>query len=86
MTFSSLPWLHTLPHQTLVLSGADDPIVPSINGAILAHLIPNARHHVIRRGGHLFILDSPDQVAPIVEEFLANTELRDHVAGRHQRG
>ena len=71
MTFSSLPWLHTLQHQTLVLSGDDDPIVPAINGAVLAHRIPNARHHVIRGGGHLFILDSPDEIAPLVEDFLA---------------
>jgi poly(3-hydroxyoctanoate) depolymerase len=85
LTFSSLPWLHTLPHQTLVLSGGDDPIVPAINGAILAHRIPNARHHVIQRGGHLFILDSLEEVAPLVEEFLADAELRDHVVARHQR-
>jgi poly(3-hydroxyoctanoate) depolymerase len=79
LTFSSLPWLHTLPHQTLVLSGDDDPIVPAINGAVLAHRIPNARHHVIRGGGHLFILDSPDEVAPLVEDFLADDKLRDHL-------
>lgn len=84
MTFSSLPWLHTLPHQTLVLSGDDDPIVPAVNGALLARRIPNARHHIIRGGGHLFILDSPDEVAPLVERFLGDTRLRDHVADRHQ--
>jgi poly(3-hydroxyoctanoate) depolymerase len=82
LTFSSLLWLHTLPHQTLVLSGGDDPIVPAINGAVLAHRIPNARHHVIRGGGHLFILDSPDEVAPMIEDFLDDARLRDHVADR----
>jgi poly(3-hydroxyalkanoate) depolymerase len=84
LTFSSLPWLHRLRHQTLVLSGDDDPIVPAINGALLARRIPNARHQIIRGGGHLFILDSPDEVAPLVEQFLGNTRLRDHVADRHQ--
>jgi poly(3-hydroxyoctanoate) depolymerase len=82
LTFSSLLWLHTLPHQTLVLSGDNDPIVPAINGAVLAHRIPNARHHVIRGGGHLFMLDSPDEVAPLVEDFLADAQLRDHVSFR----
>jgi poly(3-hydroxyoctanoate) depolymerase len=82
LTFSSLPWLHTLPHQTLVLSGDDDPIVPAINGAVLANRIPNARHRIIRGGGHLFILDSADEVAPLVEEFLADPGLRDHVVDR----
>ena len=85
LTFSSLPWLHTLPHQTLVLSGDDDPIVPAVNGAILAHRIPNARHQVIRGGGHLFIIDNPDEIAPLVEGFLGDTELRDHVPDRHRR-
>lgn len=85
MTFSSLPWLHTIPHQTLVLSGDDDPIVPAINGAWLAHRIPHARHHVIRGGGHLFMLDSPHEVAPLVEEFLGDARLRDHAADRHQQ-
>ncbi|MGA2925634.1 MAG: alpha/beta fold hydrolase [Solirubrobacteraceae bacterium] len=79
MTFTSLPWLHTLPHQTLVLSGDDDPIVPAINGAVLAHRIRNARHHVVRGGGHLFMIDSPDEVAPLVEEFLGDVTLADHL-------
>ncbi|HYB25044.1 MAG TPA: alpha/beta fold hydrolase [Solirubrobacteraceae bacterium] len=70
MTFSSLPWLHTLRHHTLVLSGDDDPIVPAANGALLARRIPNSRFHLIRGGGHLFILDSPHEVAPLVEDFL----------------
>jgi poly(3-hydroxyoctanoate) depolymerase len=79
MTFSSLPWLHTLLHQTLVLSGDDDPIVPAANGALLARRIPNSRFHVVRGGGHLFILDTPHEVAPMVEEFLGDALLPDHV-------
>jgi poly(3-hydroxyoctanoate) depolymerase len=84
LTFSSLLWLHTIPHQSLVLSGDDDPIVPAINGAVLAHRIPNARHHVMRGGGHMFILDSPDEVAPLVEDFLADDQLPDHAPTRPQ--
>jgi poly(3-hydroxyalkanoate) depolymerase len=83
VTWSSLPWLHTLPHQTLILSGDDDPIVPAVNGALLAHRIPNARHHVIRGGGHMFILDNADEIAPLVEEFLADERLRDDVASQY---
>lgn len=70
MTWSSLPWLHTLPQRTLVLSGGDDPIVPPINGSLLAWRIPRARHRVIRGGGHLFVLDDADQIAAIVDDFL----------------
>src|SRR5262252_9592039 len=41
--WTSLPWLGLLPQLTLVLAGADDPIVPLVNGRILASLIPQAR-------------------------------------------
>jgi poly(3-hydroxyoctanoate) depolymerase len=71
MTWSSLPWLHTLAQPTLVLNGDDDPIIPAINGRLLAHRIPDARYHVIPRAGHLFLLDSPEKVVPLVRDFIA---------------
>jgi poly(3-hydroxyoctanoate) depolymerase len=70
MTWTSLPWLHTLKQPTLVISGDDDPIVPPINGRLLANRIPGARHHLVRGGGHLFMLDSPEEVAPLISDFL----------------
>ena len=69
--WSSLPWLHRIPHPTLVLAGDDDPIVPLINGRILAARIPNARLHVVQGGGHLFLLEEAEQLADIVADFLA---------------
>jgi poly(3-hydroxyalkanoate) depolymerase len=71
LTWTSLPWLDRLTQPTLVISAKDDRIVPSVNGAILAARIPNARHHVVREGGHLFMLDAPDTVALLVLDFLA---------------
>ena len=41
--WTSLPWLHTLPHETLVVAGDDDPSVPFTNARILAARIPHAR-------------------------------------------
>jgi poly(3-hydroxyalkanoate) depolymerase len=67
--WTSLPWLHTLRQPTLVLAGDDDPIVPLVNGRILARSIREARLHVIH-GGHLFILERPDEVAQLVAGFL----------------
>jgi pimeloyl-ACP methyl ester carboxylesterase len=55
--WSSLPWLGLLKQPTLVMAGTDDPIVPSINGRILARLIPNARLVMID-DGHLFLVTS----------------------------
>jgi poly(3-hydroxyoctanoate) depolymerase len=69
--WTSLPWLHTLRQPTLVLNGDDDPIVPPINGRILAHCIPDARLHVVHGAGHLFLLEQPAEMAALVTGFLA---------------
>ncbi len=41
--WTSMPWLWRLRQQTLVLAGDDDPIVPLVNGRILARCIPHAQ-------------------------------------------
>jgi poly(3-hydroxyoctanoate) depolymerase len=69
--WTSLPWLHRLRQPTLVLAGDDDPIVPLINGRILARRIPDARLHVVDGGGHLFLLERPAEMAALVTRFLA---------------
>ena len=72
--WTSIPWLRTLRQQTLVLAGDDDPIVPVINGRILAWCIPNARLRIVRGGGHLFLLERPAEVAARVAGFLATAD------------
>src|SRR5882724_10715423 len=67
--WSSLPWLPFLGQPTLVMMGTDDPIVPLVNGRILAKLIPNARLVTID-DGHLFLLTSAKEAATHVTEFL----------------
>ncbi|MDP9428465.1 MAG: alpha/beta fold hydrolase [Actinomycetota bacterium] len=74
--WSSMPWLHTLPQPTLVLAGDDDPIIPLVNGRILAWRIPNATLHVVRGGGHLFILERPADIADLVTAFLDGEPVR----------
>jgi poly(3-hydroxyalkanoate) depolymerase len=68
--WSSVPWLWRLRQPTLVLAGDDDPIVPLVNGRLLAWLIRDAQLQVIRGGGHLFVLEDPVTVAERVSEFL----------------
>ena len=53
-----------------MLSGDDDPIVPLVNGRILARLIPRARLHVVPGGGHLFLLEEAGEMADLVTRFL----------------
>jgi poly(3-hydroxyalkanoate) depolymerase len=73
--WTSLPWLRSLPQPTLVLMGRDDPLVPPINGRILAGLIPNAELRMID-DGHLFMVTRPTETAALIEEFLANETKR----------
>jgi poly(3-hydroxyoctanoate) depolymerase len=76
MGWSSLPWLHNLVPPTLVMSGDDDPIVPAINARVLARRIPRARLVIIRGGGHLMLLDSAAEVAPVITDFVRPPENR----------
>ncbi|HEU4426923.1 MAG TPA: poly(3-hydroxyalkanoate) depolymerase [Pilimelia sp.] len=69
--WTSMPWLHRLRQPTLVLAGDDDPIVPLVNGRLLAWRIPRARLHVVAGGGHLFLLERPAETAAVVADFLA---------------
>jgi poly(3-hydroxyalkanoate) depolymerase len=67
--WTSLPWLASLRQPTLVLMGRDDPLVPPVNGRILARLIPNARLQMID-DGHLFMVTQPVETARTIEAFL----------------
>ena len=64
-------WLRPLRPPTLVMHGADDPIVPLVNGKLLASLIRGARLHVVE-DGHLFIVTRAAEIAPVVRGFLAD--------------
>ena len=59
--WTSLPWLFTLRQPTLVMAGADDPLVPTINARIMQWLIPDARLAILDCG-HLFLITLPDGV------------------------
>jgi poly(3-hydroxyoctanoate) depolymerase len=72
--WTNLPWLPFMRQPTLVLAGDDDPIIPVVNGKILAALIPRARLVVIPGGGHLFLLERSAESARHVIEFLAEQE------------
>jgi pimeloyl-ACP methyl ester carboxylesterase len=51
------------------MAATDDPIVPLVNGRILAKLIPKARLVTIN-DGHLFLVTQPKDCAQIVADFL----------------
>jgi poly(3-hydroxyalkanoate) depolymerase len=83
--WTSTPWLHRLPQPTLVLAGDDDPIVPLVNGHILARLIRGARLHVVRGGGHLFLIERPHEIAEVVAAFLRAPDARADARPRREK-
>jgi poly(3-hydroxyalkanoate) depolymerase len=68
--WTSAHWLHRLSQPTLVIAGEDDRAIPLANARFLAHRIPNARLHVVKDGGHVFILDEPESVVDEIHAFL----------------
>jgi pimeloyl-ACP methyl ester carboxylesterase len=68
--WTSLPWLWAIRHPTLVVAGDDDPVTPLLNHRIIAALVPRARLHIVPGGGHLVLLDSAPEVAPVITSFL----------------
>lgn len=67
--WTSLPFLGLLRQPTLVMGGDDDPIIPVSNPKMQAALIPNSQLHIYR-GGHLDILSSARDLAPVIDKFL----------------
>ena len=76
--WTSVPFLPLLRQPTLVLTGDDDPIIPVVNGHLLAALIRRSRLHVYR-GGHLELIARPERLAPEIEQFLDASETGLHI-------
>jgi hypothetical protein len=58
-SWTSIGFLPRLRQPTLVLTGDDDPLIPTVNGHLLTALIPRARLHVYP-GGHLELIARPN--------------------------
>ena len=68
--WSSLPFIRFLRMPTLVVMGANDTIVPVLNGRILHTALPNAQLHIMEDAGHLFIVTKADETREIISSFL----------------
>jgi pimeloyl-ACP methyl ester carboxylesterase len=69
--WSSIPWLQRIQQPTLVLAGDDDPLVPVVNSLIFTRLMPHSQRHIVSAGGHLFLVDEPERVAGLIDDFLS---------------
>lgn len=71
MGWSSWSFLPEIPHETLVICGDDDPLVPIANCRMLADRIPRAELEIVERAGHLLLWDEPERVAPRIDRFFS---------------
>lgn len=67
--WTSFPWLGQIKIPTFIMMGEKDPIVPAINGKILAARIPNSTFETVPCG-HMFVLTQGGDVARRVEAFI----------------
>jgi pimeloyl-ACP methyl ester carboxylesterase len=65
------PWLGTIRVPTLVISGADDLVIPPIESEVLANAIPDAQLRVIPHAGHLVELEQPEAFNEGMKDWLA---------------
>jgi poly(3-hydroxyoctanoate) depolymerase len=68
--WTSLPFLDRIRHETLVINGDDDPLVPVANAQMLAQRIPRAQLEIVEQAGHLFLCDDAANLGPRIGRFV----------------
>jgi pimeloyl-ACP methyl ester carboxylesterase len=69
--WTSLHRLHRVRSPTLVMAADDDPIIPLAGSRLMAWRLPRARLSIVPGGGHLFLVTHAPELAPTIENFLA---------------
>lgn len=68
--WTSVHRLHRLRCPTLIMGGDDDPVMPLVNIRLLYWLIPKSYLHIVRGGGHLFLLVRANESAAVIKRFI----------------
>jgi pimeloyl-ACP methyl ester carboxylesterase len=68
--WSSWSFLPDIAHETLVVCGDDDPLVPIANARMIAGRMPRAQLAIVERAGHLLLWDEPERIAPQIGQFV----------------
>jgi pimeloyl-ACP methyl ester carboxylesterase len=72
-TWISAFWLHKIQHETLVMAGTDDPVIPLINARMIVSRMPNAERKTFDCG-HLLILTRQQQAVECIGQFLVERQ------------
>ncbi len=63
--------IRALPHDTLVIHGREDQIIPLANSVTLANWIPRSQLHVFGRCGHWTQIEHAVRFNKLVSNFFA---------------
>lgn len=62
--------LRALPHETLLIHGREDQVIPLVTSETMKRLIPNSRLHVFERCGHWVQIEYPQEFGRLLCDFL----------------
>ena len=68
------PDIRALPHETLVVHGREDAVIPLSNSLLLSQWITRAQLHVFAQCGHWTQIEHAARFAQLVENFLAEAD------------
>tara|TARA_R110001592_G_scaffold363372_1_gene686045 strand:+ start:156514 stop:157344 length:831 start_codon:yes stop_codon:yes gene_type:complete len=71
---SELQDIKNIPHETLILHGREDVVVPPITSTTLFDLIPNAQLHMFGCCGHWTQIEHNARFIRLVKDFLAEAQ------------
>tara|TARA_R110001599_G_scaffold353880_1_gene601970 strand:- start:81155 stop:81982 length:828 start_codon:yes stop_codon:yes gene_type:complete len=71
---SDLQDIKNIPHETLILHGREDIVVPPITSTTLFDLIPNAQLHMFGCCGHWTQIEHNARFIRLVKDFLAEAQ------------
>jgi len=69
--------IRALAHETLVIHGREDRVIPLQNSLTLSAWIPNSQLHVFGHCGHWTQIEHSDRFNRLVEAFLAEADATD---------
>jgi pimeloyl-ACP methyl ester carboxylesterase len=64
------PRLKKIGHETLVIWGENDPVLPAADAPTVAQLMPKAQLRLISECGHIPVLEHVDKVSGYIRSFL----------------
>jgi len=67
--------LKAIEHETLLVHGREDKVVPVENSLRLIHLLPNADLHIFGKTGHWTQIEKSDEFSTLVKNFIQDDEV-----------